>query len=235
MPPIRRTFVQISNPTVDLPSERVSENPPFTHVGLDFAGPLFVTDGNSEGANEIQSSKVYERLFTCASTRAVHVKMTRSLGVQAFLLAFRRFTTRRGLPATLNSDNAKTFKSSCKEIRKISRTEEVWRFLSNKRVNWNFIIQKAPWWGGYWERLVQRIQRPFKEILGRTTLTFDELRTILVEIEGVINSRLITYVYDDEDSISHPLTPSRLKRVSSGDDITRIFCRSSPTSGERNT
>ena len=88
MPPIRRTFVQISNPTVDLPSERVSENLPFTHVGLDFAGPLFVTDGNSEGANEIQSSKVYERLFTCASTRAVHVKMTRSLGVQAFLLAF---------------------------------------------------------------------------------------------------------------------------------------------------
>jgi len=210
MPAIRRTFVQISNPTVDLPSERVSEDPPFTHVGLDFAGPLFVTDGNSEGANEIQSSKVYVCLFTCASTRAVHLEMTRGLGVQAFLLAFQGFTTRRGLPATLNSDNAKTFKSSCKEIRKITRAEEVWRFLSNKRVNWNFIIQKAPWWGGYWERLVQRIQRPFKEILGRTTLTFDELRTILVEIEGVINSRLITYVYDDEDSISYPLTPSDL-------------------------
>jgi len=51
-----------SNPTVDLPSERVSEDPPFTHVGLDFAGPLFVTDGISEGANE--SSKVYVCLFT---------------------------------------------------------------------------------------------------------------------------------------------------------------------------
>ena len=51
-----------SNPTVDLPSERVSEDPPFTHVGLDFAGPLFVTDGISEGANE--SSKVYVCLYT---------------------------------------------------------------------------------------------------------------------------------------------------------------------------
>lgn len=140
MPPIRRTFVQITNPTVDLPSERVSEDSPFTHVRLDFAEPLFVTDGNSEGANE--SSKAYVCLFTCASSRAVHLEMTRGFGVQAFLLAFRRFTTRRGSPATLNSDNAKTFKSSCKEIRKITRAEEVWRFLSNKRVNWNFIIQK---------------------------------------------------------------------------------------------
>ncbi|XP_068712888.1 uncharacterized protein [Montipora foliosa] len=136
-----------SNPTVDLPSERVSEDPPFTHVGLDFAGPLFVTDGNSKGANE--SSKVYVCLFTCASTRAVHLEMTRGLGIQAFLLAFRRFTTRRGLPATLNSDNAKTFKWSCKEIRKITRAKEVWRFLTNKRIKWNFIIEKSPWWGGY--------------------------------------------------------------------------------------
>ena len=193
-----------SNPTVDLPSERVSEDPPFTHVGLDFAGPLFVTDGISEGANE--SSKVYVCLFTCASTQAVHLEMTKGLGVQAFLLAFQRFATRRGLPATLNSDNAKTFKSSCKEIRKITRAEEVWRFLTNKRINWNFIIEKAPWW----ERLVQSVKRPLKKILGRSTLTFDELRTILVEIEGVVNSRPITYVYDDEDSISYPLTPSDL-------------------------
>ena len=163
-----------SNPTVDLPSERVSEDPPFTHVGLDFAGPLFVTDGNSKGANE--SSKVYVCLFTCASTRAVHLEMTRGLGVQAFLLAFQRITTRQGLPATLNSHNAKTFKSSCKEIHKITRAEEVWRFLTNKRIKWNFIIEKAPWWGGYWEHLVQSIKRPLRKKLGRSTLTFDYLR-----------------------------------------------------------
>ena len=120
-----------SQPSSDLPSERVSEDPPFTHVGLDFAGPLFIDDRNiTEGTNE--SSKVYVCLFTCASTRAVHLKLTRGLSVQAFLLAFRRFASRRGLPATLNSDNAKTFKSSCKEIRKITRAEEVWRFLTNE-------------------------------------------------------------------------------------------------------
>lgn len=75
-----------------LPRERVSEDPPFTHVGLDFAGPLFVDDRNitvddrniTEEANE--SSKVYVCLFTCASTRAVHLELTRGLSVQAFLL-----------------------------------------------------------------------------------------------------------------------------------------------------
>ena len=150
-------------------------------------------------------------LFTCASTRAVHLELTRSLSVQVFLLAFRRFASRRGLPATLNSDNAKTFKSSCKEIRKITRSEEVWRSLTNKRIVWNFIIERAPWWGGYWERLVQSIlKRPLKRVLGRSSLNFDELATILVEIESVINSRPITYVYDDEDSNSYPLSPSDL-------------------------
>ena len=198
-----------SQPSSDLPSERVSEDPPFTHVGLDFAGPLFIAEKSiTEGTSE--SSKVYVCLFTCASTRAVHLELTRGLNVQAFLLAFRRFASRRGLPATLNSDNAKTFKSSCKEIRKITRAEEVWRFLTNKRIVWNFIIERAPWWGGYWERLVQSIKRPLKKVLGRSTLNFDELNTVLVEIESVINSRPITYVYDDKDSNSCPLTPSDL-------------------------
>ena len=103
---------------------------PFTHVGLDFAGPLFVTEGISERGNE--SNKVYVCLCTCASIPVVHLELTKGLGVQAFLLAFRTFTTRRGLPATLNIANAKTFKSSCKEIRRITRIEEVWRSLTNR-------------------------------------------------------------------------------------------------------
>ena len=53
-------------------------------------------------------------------------------------------------------------------------------------------------------------EKPLKKILGRSILSFDELRTVLVEIEGVINSRPLTYVYDDEQSISYPLTLSEL-------------------------
>ena len=51
-------------------------------------------------------NKVYVRLFTCSSTRAVHLELTRGMNVQDFPLAFRKFASRRGLPATIQSDNA---------------------------------------------------------------------------------------------------------------------------------
>ena len=41
-------------------------------------------------------------------------------------------------------------------------------------------------------------------------LDFNEMNTILVEIEGVINSRPITYIHGDSQGISYPLTPSHL-------------------------
>jgi len=195
-----------SPPPPDLPTSRVSEDPPFSNVGIDFAGPLYVkTNQEKEDSN-----KVYILLFTCASTRAVHLELTQSLNVPSFLRAFRRFASRRGLPALIMSDNAKTFKSACKEIQQITRAPEVWQYLTDNRITWNFIVEKAPWWGGFWERMVRSVKRPIKKILGRSCLTYDELHTILVEVESLINSRPITYIYDDEESISYALTPSHL-------------------------
>ena len=78
-------------PSPDLPQTRVSEDPPFAHTGVDFAGPLFTF--NEEGT----SQKVYVCLFTCASTRAVHLELVRDMGVDTFLLAVRQFVSRRGL------------------------------------------------------------------------------------------------------------------------------------------
>ena len=91
-------------------------------------------------------------LFTCASTRRVHSELTRSLGVEDFLMAFRRFVSRWGLPAMLIYDNAKTFKALSKEITKIARSSEVQHYLINNHTTWYFIVERAPWWGGFWER-----------------------------------------------------------------------------------
>lgn len=198
-----------AQPSPDLPSSRVSDEPPFTNVGLDFAGPMFIR-GENENLSSSSSSKTYILLFTCASTRAVHLELTQSLDVPSFLRAFRRFASRRGLPSLLLSDNAKTFKGACKEICKLNRAPEVWQYLTNNRITWRFITEKAPWWGGFWERLVRSIKRPLKKTIGRTSLTYDELSTILIEVEGLINARPITYIFDDEESISYPLCPSHL-------------------------
>lgn len=147
-----------------------------------------------------ESQKVYVCLFTCASTRAVHLELTRGLSVKSFLLAFRKFTSQRGLPATITSDNAKTFRSSSQDIRKITWEEEVWRYLANKQITWNFTVEKARLWEDSGKGLWEASRNP-REVY---TLRFDELDTVLVEIEAVINSRLLTYMYDDEESLSYP-------------------------------
>ena len=160
--------------------------------------------------SEEGTSKAYICLFTCASTRAIHLELTAGLNVETFFLAFRRFTSRRGLPATLLSDNAKTFKSASKEIRSIACSTEVSHYLTNQRTAWKFIVARAPWLGGFWERMVQSVKRCLRKIIGGAALKLEELSTVLVEVESVINCRPLTYVYDDQEGISFALTPSYL-------------------------
>ena len=193
-------------PPPPLPDFRVSDSLPFTHTGLDFAGPLYVQDSK----NLVVTSKVYIYLFTCASTRAIHLELTRSLSANSFLLAFRRFVGRRGLPAMLISDNAKTFKSSSREIRSICRATEVSQYLCNNRTSWRFIVAKSPWWGGFYEHMVQTVKRALRKIIGRSNLHFEELNTVLIEVESVINCRPLMFVYDDCEGLSYVLTPSHL-------------------------
>lgn len=64
--------------------------------------------------------------------------------------------------------------------------------------------------GGVWERMVKVVKQPLKKTVGRNTLNYDELQTTMVEIEAIVNARPLTYVYDDEESIFTPLTPSHL-------------------------
>ena len=169
---------------------------------------FFIND--SRGQRDQQQEKVYVCLFTCAATRAVHLELTRDIGVETFLLSLRRFASRRGLPATIISDNAKTFKSSSKQIMKILRSPEVQRYFSKNCITWKFIVERAPWWGGFWEHLVQSVKRCLKKSLGRSILNFDQLNTLLIEIECVLNSRPLTYVEDDTGGISYTLSPSHL-------------------------
>ena len=114
-------------------------------MGLDFAGPLYV-GGNTHSQEE--AIKAYICLFTCTSTRAIHLQLTQGLNAEAFLFAFRRFLSRRGLSATIVSDNAKTFKSTSSEVCAIARSPEVFHYLSKHRTTWN---AKAPWWGVHGE------------------------------------------------------------------------------------
>jgi len=108
------------------------------------------------------------------------------------------------------SDNAKTFKASAVEVQKVVHSQEIHEYLTNKKVIWKFIVEKAPWLGGYWERLVGMVKRCLRKTVGRSTLTVEEFTTVIVDIESTLYNRPLTFLYDDEQGISRALTPADL-------------------------
>ncbi|KAF8768276.1 hypothetical protein HNY73_021115 [Argiope bruennichi] len=94
---------------------------------------------------------------------------------------------------------------------------EVKNVFASKGIVWKFIVERSPWWGGFWERQIRTIKTCLKKIIGKSSLSFKELETIFLEIEAIVNSRPITYLYN-EPSEPSPLTPSHFligKRLAS--------------------
>ena len=147
-------------------------------------------------------------MFTCSSSRAVHLETVPNLSTAAFIRCLKRFVARRGLPYRITSDNAKTFKNANKEIGKLLKSAEVQEYSAQRNIIWKFILERAPWFGGFYERMVQAVKKPLRKILGNSRLSYEELTTAVTEIEGVINSRPLTYICSDE--FEGPITPVHL-------------------------
>ena len=154
--------------------------------------------------------KTYLCLFTYGSTKAIRLELVESLSVESFIRAFRRFCGRRRLPDTIITDNAKTFKSAALEVKKLLRAPRLSDHFKLKGIRWIFIPELAPFQGGFWERMVRSVKRCLIKVIGRALVSYDGLATLLLEIENVIVSRPLTYIVDDSNGVSYPLTPSQL-------------------------
>ncbi|XP_064470260.1 uncharacterized protein LOC135385013 [Ornithodoros turicata] len=197
-----RACTEIAGP---LPRDRISAAAPSDVTGIDYSGPLFYRPPYGESN---VSRTCYILIFTCAVTRAVHLEVTESMTAEDFLKAFKRFVSRRGVPGTVYSDNFRTFKrvSSELSVGQLSQDPGVNGFLTVHRISWKFIVERAAWWGGFWERLIKSAKVCLRKILGKSTLTYSELATVVMEVEAVLNSRPLTYVSEDPDNLS-VLTP----------------------------
>ena len=191
----------------DLPDYRVKHMAyavQFTRLG--FAGPLFVKDG-------LKSSKCYILLLTCASSRATHLELVPGMSIHGFLREFGRFMARRDVPDLVISGNFKTFRS------------EVKKFMLLQDVRKSFILPASLWWGGFYERLVRTVKACLKKTLGKAFVTFEELQTILCEIEVAVNNRPLAYV--SEDDLDEALTPFNLwygRSISTPKQFNSVDC-----------
>ena len=177
-----RPVEQVVSP---LPEDRVKRSPPFSVVGIDHAGPLFCSG--------ISGKKLYILFFTCAVIKAIHIELVDSLSLEDFLLAFKRFSARRGQPSIVYSDNAKTFRAAHNLLQ---------REAELTGIVWKFSVPIAPLWGGWWERLIRSVKSALRKTLGKRLVTRIQLETILQEIEACMNSRPLTCVGDTENPLT---------------------------------
>ena len=177
-----------------LPPSRLSPKPPFSYTGLDYAGPVYVRDIYYSSSI---TYKAWIFLFTCSSTRAVCLDLVPDYSSPTCVRGLRRFFSRRGVPESILSDNGSNFTAT-----------DTQRFATNHGVNWEFNPPASPWWGGIFERMVRSTKRCLKKVLLNAKLSYEELQTVLFEIEMVLNNRPLTFTYEEPGD--EVLTPNHL-------------------------
>ena len=178
-----------------LPINRVRDAAIFEVLGVDFAGPLFLKGGQ----------KAWVCIFTCAVFRAVNFELVTSLSTAAFLMALQRHIGRRGRPSVVYSDNGTNFVGLNNLFKNIN-FEKIASKTATKQIKWIFNPPTAAWWGGFWERLIGVLKRLLRRTLKKSCLNYEEMATVLVDCEAVINSRPLTFLSDNAHDIV-PLTP----------------------------
>ena len=190
----------------DLPADRVEPSPPFTYVGIDLFGPFLVKERRSE-------LKRYGVMFTCLSCRGVHLECANFMTTDSFILALRRFLSRRGKVREIRSDNGSNFIGAKRELQaafKNMNHDKISRFLKSEGTDWVKWKNNPPYsshFGGVWERQIRSVRQILNGILLSHGLSLNDesLKTFLCEVESIVNSRPLTV-----DCLSDPLSPKPL-------------------------
>ncbi|UYV83509.1 hypothetical protein LAZ67_23001272 [Cordylochernes scorpioides] len=166
----------------DLPKNRLFPGRPFENIGIDLAGSI-------QAKPILKLSKVifkfYIVLFVCFTTKAIHLEISSDLTAETFLAALKRFISRRGRPTDIYSDNATNFKES---------------------ISCHFIPPSAPNFGGLWEAGIKSVKTILSKTMKSRLLNYEELLTLLAQIEACLNSRPLTFVSNDPNDLT-ALTP----------------------------
>ncbi|KAG5861128.1 hypothetical protein JTB14_026804 [Gonioctena quinquepunctata] len=136
-----------------------------------------------------------------------------ALSTEAFLLTLKRFISRRGISAVIHSDNATNYVGARNHLRELREffaksqlSESLKVFAAETGFDWKFIPPRSPHWGGLWEAAVKGAKRHLYRIIGNSQLTFEELSTVLAQIEAILNSRPLCPISSDPKDLE-VLTP----------------------------
>ncbi|GJQ85817.1 hypothetical protein Trydic_g10267 [Trypoxylus dichotomus] len=168
----------------DLPKERLTPTRPFNSIGINFTGLLYNKDS------------------------AVHIELVGDLTTENFLNALKRFVARRGLCPNLYSDNSTNFVGAKNELRDIYswiratiKEREIKDFLLQIEINW-MLRPRSPHFGGLWESNIKCIKGHLLNVVGNAHLTYEQLSTLLCQIESILSSRPLRQLLFDPNDFS---------------------------------
>ena len=181
---------------VDLLKDSMCIEPPFTYCCVDIFGPFVVKDGRKE-------VKKYGTLYTCLSSRAIHIEIVHSLRTDSFILSSRRFIGQRGIVRIFRSDNETNFVGASAEL--ICDFQEmdhkkIGDFLERNCGEWMMRKRNPPLasnMAGVWEGQIRSAYSILNSLLKThgSNMTEESLQTLVaVEVEAIVNSRPLTKV-----------------------------------------
>ncbi|XP_058817910.1 uncharacterized protein LOC131681223 [Topomyia yanbarensis] len=222
----RSKLTLVRQSTADLPASRVSPTRPFSVCGVDYCGPFYL----KSAVRNHGPTKVYVAIFVCFSTKAVHIEVVSVLSTPAFLAALRRLVARRGKVVELHSDNATAFKGASNALNRIYRMlkvdesdrNQIFDWCSDNEIRWKFIPPRAPHFGGLWETAVKSAKTQLLKAIGNVNVAYEDMLTLLAQIEMCLNSRPLTPMPDDPSDLEvltpgHFLVGSNLQAVPEAD------------------
>ena len=194
----------------ELPIERFSTEGPFVYTGLDMFGPFHIKEGRKE-------HKRFVALFTCLSSRAIHLESTNCMNTDSFIQALRRFIARRGTTREIMSDNGTNFVGAANEWKKAYQDMDhckISEFLLDQSCDWVKWKKRPPTAshsGGIWERQIRSVRSVLSALLQdhSSRLNDESFRTLLAEAECIVNSRPLT-VENLNDPTSLPISPMNI-------------------------
>ena len=132
-----------------------------------------------------------KHVFTCLTTKAIHIKVSHNLTTDFFLCALRKFISKRGRPQHVYSDNRINFVSAARVLRESLagwNQHQINNLLWQQEISSSFNLPSASHMGGAWERMIRSICQIFVALLQSQTLTDGAFLTLIAKVEGIINS-----------------------------------------------
>ncbi|XP_014300643.1 uncharacterized protein LOC103579429 [Microplitis demolitor] len=182
-----------------LPTTRVTPARAFLHPGLDYIGPVTLKTFQGRGA---KSFKGWIAVFVCFTTSAIHLKIVTDYLTGAFIAAYRRFVSRRGICHTIYSDCGTNFVGADETLRAeftagSQSLGELSHLQATDNTQWKFNPSGAPNFGGKWEAAIKSIKFHFARTIGYHLMTYEQLATVLTQIEAALNSRPLAPLSED--------------------------------------